>query len=605
MIKRAAGSVTLTLGAFLAATAPATAQVYAQAPMQLFPGAAAPGTEVIAPQPAPIETAPSGITIGGLADVDPEAVGILSNAPAEPWNRDLGPQVWFSLNHVTALARLRALPLASVSPTARGIGRQLVLSAAAPLGAPGVPKTPGMLSATRLEILLGAGDAEDAKRLAAVLPPRLGAEPVSLAAANAEWLLGDAASACKRAEDGLQAYDQPIWAKQNAVCAAIAGDSGRAQLGVSLLAEVGGVDPSFQPLAEKINGHAVKPLAEIPAGAGLFEVAAMRRLGIGLPDAPPLAERPWLARLVAPAEGAVNDAQLASVEFGLRHGAVPAAEAARAYERVKFSADDLTNAQALKAPAAGPRGRALYWQALKAAPTPEAQVMLLDRMLAAARADREAWAISAPLLAKPLADLKDVAAAVGISGEATRVALWTGDWTLARAWAARIAHDALTSDEAKHVAADLKPLFQIVDAPAAAQSRAQLPPPAIAEWYAAEAARGVPAAELARVRDRLFGLYRVLSLQIAEADWQAALAQPGLADGVAAPPLLLAAADEAAQRGAKGLSLSLVAQALDSGRDAAPLAASSVEGAVAALLKSASVDWAKRAAVESLIAAGY
>ncbi len=604
MIKRAAGRMALSLGALLAATAPAAAQVYAQAPMQLFPDAAAPGSELIAPQPAPVETAPAGITIGGLADVDPEAVGVLSGAPADPWNRDLGAQVWFSLNHVTTLTRMRALPLASVSPTARAIGRALVLTAAAPLGAPGTQKTSGALSATRLEVLAAAGDAEDAQRLAKVLP-RLDSEPVSRAAAAADWLAGDEKSACKRAEDGLRAYDQPIWAKQNAVCAALAGDTSRAQLGVSLLAEVGGVDASFQPLADKINARPVKPLAEIPNGAGIFEVAVMRRLGIGLPDAPPLAERPWLSRLATPAEGPVNDAQLAGVEFGLRHGAVPAAEAAKAYERVKFSADDMTNAQALKAPVAGPRGRALYWQALKAAPTPEAQAMLLDRMLSAARADREAWAVTAPLLAKPLAAMKDVAAAVGISGEAARVALWTGDWTLARAWMTRAAHDALTSDEAKHVAAGLKPLFQIVDAPADAQSRAQLPPPPIAQWIAAEAERGMPPADLARIRDRLFGLYRVLSLQIAEADWQAALAQPGLADGVAAPPLLIAAADEAAQRGAKGLSLSLVAQALDAGRDDAPLAAASVEGAVAALLKSASADWAKRAAVESLIAAGY
>lgn len=604
MIKRAAGSVALSFGAILAAAAPAAAQVYAQAPMQLFPGAASASPDLIAPQPAPVETAPAGITIGGLADVDPEAVGVLSNAPAEPWNRDLGAQVWFSLNHVTALARLRALPLASVSPTARGIGRALVLTAAAPLGAPGSPKTPGALSATRLEILLAAGDAEDALRLAKVLP-RLESEPVARAAANAAWLAGDEKSACERAEDGLKAYDQPVWAKQNAVCAALAGDAGRAQLGVSLLAEVGGIDASFQPIADKINGHTVKPLTEIPDGVGIFEAAAMRRLGIGLPDAPPLAERPWLARLIAPAEGPVNEAQLASVEFGLRHGAVPVAEAAKAYERVKFSADDMTNAQALKAPVAGPRGRALYWQALKTATTPEAQVMLLDRMLTAARADREAWAATAPLLAQPLAAMKDVAAAVGISGEAARVALWTGDWTLAHAWMTRIAHDALTSDEAKRVAADLKPLFQIIDAPADAQSRAQLPPPPIARWFAAESERGVPPADLARIRDRLFGLYRAFSLQIDPADWQVALAQPGLADGVAAPPLLLAAADDAAQRGAKGLSLSLVAQALDAGRAAAPLAAASVEGAVAVLLKSASVDWAKRAAVESLIAAGY
>ncbi|SBW11479.1 exported hypothetical protein [uncultured Alphaproteobacteria bacterium] len=593
----------LAVMSVLVAATPAAGQVMADAPMPLFP--AAPGAPVAPVRPAaPEPSAPSGITIGGLADIDVEAVGILHGNPPEPWSRDLGAQTWVPLNRPAALARMRALPAASASPAARGIARQLLLTAAAPPGAPGVPVTPGVLSATRLAALLHAGDAEDARRLAAEVPPRATTEAVEQEAMRADWLAGDQAAACARAANGVRDHDAPLWSKADAVCAALAGDAARAQLVVGILREIGAVDAAFEPLAAVLGGRAAPKLADLPEGAGIFEVAAYRRLGVKLPDAPPLAERPWLARLAAPAEGVAADGHLQTAEFGLRRGVLPPAEAAKIYERAKFSADDLTNAAALKASAAGPRGRALYWQALRAATADADKVQLLDRLLAAAHADPEAWATLAPLLAQPLAAMIDVAPAVAISGDAARVALWTGDWTLARRWFARIGRDAVTADEAKRIAAELAPLFKLIDAPAAAQDRAAVPPPDLGAWLEAETARGLGDGTRARLRDRLIALYRVFALPVADADWQAALAAPGEAEGVAAPPLLLAGADDAAAKGAKGLTLALVAQALDVGGDARPLAAATVEAAAAALVRAGQVDWAKRVAAESLIAAG-
>lgn len=604
MTKRAVRGLAI-IGA-LAAVTPAMAQVMADAPTPLFPGAPGVSAAPLAPvAPAPQPSAPSGIDLVGLADIDVEAVGPLRSSAAEPWERDLGSLTWFSLYRPAALARMRALPVASASPAVRGISRQLLLTSAAPLAPEGVPATPGVLSATRVAALLAGGNAEDARRLAALVPPRATTEAVEQDAMRAAWLAGDAADACARAANGVRDHDAPLWSKADAVCAGISGDTARAQLVVGILREIGAVDAAFEPLAAVLTGRGAPTLKDLPEGAGIFEAAAYRALGVKLPDAPPLAERPWLARLAVPAEGAVSDGHLLTAEFGLRRGVLPPAEAAKIYARAKFSADDLTNAQALKAPASGPRGRALYWQALRAAKTDEERVPLLGRLLAAARADREAWAALAPLLAQPLAAMLDVAPAVGISGDAARVAVWTGDWTLARRWKERIGRDALTADEAKRIAAELAPLFQLIEAPADAQGRAAAPPPDLSAWLAADAARGLGESARARLRDRVIGIYRTFALPIAEADWQAALAAPEVDEGVSAPPLLLTAASDAAAKNAKGLALALVAQALDSGGDAQPVSAATVEAAVAALIRAGQVDWAKRAAAESLIAAGY
>jgi hypothetical protein len=560
-----------------------------EAPLALFPDAAGPS----AAAPQKVETAPMGISIGGLSDVDVEAVGILSSSADEPWDRDLGSSVWLGVNRLAAQDGFRALPAAAASPAARGMARQLLLTAAAPLMVPGAPSAPGSLTALRLEALLASGLAEDAAALAAAVPRSAWSEAVLLSAARAGWLALDAKTACAQVDDGLQRFDAPVWSQMNAVCKAVSGDADKARLTVSLLDETRAVDDAFRPIADRIQGKSKLSLAQLPEGSGPFEAAALNLLGTKLPEDLPLAVKPWLARLAVPAEGPVGDGQIAILEQGLRRGVVPAAQAAQAMERVKFGKADLDAAKALKADAAGPRGRALYWQVLKATASAPAKAEIVARMFAAARGDRAAQAVLAVLLAKPLAALSADPAAAWLAGDAARAALLTGDWTAARRWADLALRNAGASDEARRVAASLRPLIHLIDAPAAAQARAAQSAPPMPEGLAASA------------RDRLFGLYRVFSLAVADADWAAAVAAPAPAvEGMSPSPLLLAAVDDAAARGTVGLTLSLAAQALAEAGDK-PLAAAASERLAAALLKVGAPDWAKRVAVESLLAAGY
>ncbi len=574
--------------------AAALAQTTGEAPLSLFPGASGePAAPPVLAAPQKVESAPMGISISGLTDVDVEAVGILSASAAEPWDRDLGSGVWFGVNRLVAQDSFRALPAAPSSPAARGMVRQLLLTAAAPLMVPGAPATPGALTALRLEALLASGMAEDALALAAAVPRSAWSEGVVLAAARAGWLEGDAKAACAQVDDGLQRFDAPRWSKMNAVCSAVSGNLDKARLNLSLLEEMNAVDEAFRPIADRILGKSRLSLSQLPEGADIFEAAALSLLGAKLPEDLPLAAKPWLARLAVPAEGPVGEGQLAILEQGMRRGVVSAALAARAMERAKFGKADLAAAKGLKADAAGPRGRALYWQALNAASSAPAKAEIVARMFAGARGDRAAQAALAVLLAKPLAELSNDPAAAWLAGDAARAALWTGDWTAARRWADLALRNAGASDEARRVASSLRPLIHLIDAPDAAQSRAALATPPMPTDLAASA------------RDRLFAVYRVFSLAVPDADWKAAAADPAAAAQEMSPsPLLLAAIDDAAARGALGLTLSLAAQALATGGDA-PLAAAASERLAAALLKVGAPDWAKRVAVESLLAAGY
>ncbi|WP_337998044.1 hypothetical protein [Oleispirillum naphthae] len=589
----------VALAAVLAAGTAHAQSLGGDAPMPLFPSSGAP------PAPLQVQIAPSGISIGGLSDVDPEAVGILSASAAEPWRRDLGTQVWFGQDRLAVLAGLKTLPAASVSAAARGMARQLLLTAAAPMSLSGTPATPGVLAAARLDALIAAGDAEDALALAALVPRSVQSEAVQLAVARAAWLKRDVKAACAGVEEGLQRFDAPVWGKMNAACAAAAGATDKARLSVSLLTDLGAVDEAFAPVADRIQGRTRLSLAELPASIGVFEAGALAALDAKFPEGLPLAAKPWLARLAVPKDGTVGDGALAIVEEGLRRGAIPAAEAQAVLERVAFPKADVEEAKALKADAATPRGRALYWQMLKAAPSAPARAEILARMLAPAHADPALWPVLSALLAQPLADLSTEPAAAWLAGDAARAAFWNGDWTVAKRWVELAARNGGGSDAARTVSGNLAPLVVLVDAPAAAQDRARMAVPTLAVWQKLEEARGVAPASLKTVRDRLLALYRVFSLPASDADWRAALADPAApAAAPAASPVLAAATLDAAQKGALGRTLMLAAQQLDAG-DGKPVSAAAADGVAAALLAVGAADWAKRVAVESLIAAGY
>ncbi|MGE4529522.1 MAG: hypothetical protein AB7D00_14250 [Rhodospirillaceae bacterium] len=578
----------------------AHAQSLGDAPMPLFPSSG------VAPAPSQVvQAAPSGISIGGLSDVDPEAVGILSASAAEPWRRDLGPQVWFGQDRLAVLAGLKALPAASVSAAARGMARQLLLTAAAPMSLSGAPATPGVLTAARLDALTAAGDAEDALALAAEAPRPVRTEAVQLAVARAAWLQRDVKAACAGVEEGLQRFEAPVWGKMNAACAAAAGATDKARLSVSLLTDLGAVDEAFAPVADRIQGRTKLSLAELPDSIGPFEAGALAALDAKFPEGLPLATKPWLARLAVAKDGPVGDGALAIVEEGLRRGAIPAAEAAAVLERVDFQKTDVEEAKALKTDAATPRGRALYWQILKTTAAAPARAEILARMLAPAHADPTLWPVLSALLAKPLADLSAEPAVAWLAGDAARAAFWSGDWTVAKRWVELAARNGGGSDEARSVTENLAPLVVLVDASPAAQDRARMAVPPLATWQKLEEARGLAPETLKRVRDRLLALYRAFSLPAADADWRAALADPAApAAAPAASPILAAAALDAAQKGALGRTLMLAAQMLDAG-NGKPVSAAAVDGAVAALLAAGATDWAKRVAVESLLAAGY
>ncbi len=573
------------------------------------------------------DRAPSGISIGSLADVSPEAVGLLPRDPSKPWQRDLGASLWYGATQDDVLRQVVVLPGASSSPAVRDLVRQILLTAAVPSLRSEQAPAPGALTAARMDKLLEAGLADDALRLAKILPQDVVTESVSLARMRALWMTGDIKSACAEVEAGAVQYATPIWIKMRTACAAIEGNLDKAQLSLALLDELQAIDEGFSPIADRILGKNLS-LAELPKTMDMAEVAAFVAMGGKLPEDLPLLDKPWLVRFAIPATGPISDGHLAVMEFGLRRGILTRADAEAIYDRVKLSQAEIKDADNLTAVGDTPRQRLAYYRAfLKAAPKAEStssesagqtspqsaqvsavQVEIIAKLLQAARLDPQDQAVLAVLLRDHLAQMAQSPLAAWLADDALRLALWSGDWETARSWMALAKQNSGASKDARRAIESLTPLMALADAAQTVEMRGAAPlPPMVTTWAAAQQARGLKPDQIAQMRDRLFGLYRVFSMAVDPQDWRtAATANVQPYPVLTASPVAVAAARDAAVLGARGLALSGVAHQMGDlvragGASASPIA---VEQLVGVLLQAGAVDWAKRIAVESMLAAG-
>jgi len=556
-----------------------------------------------------------GIDIGGLDSVDPEAVGTLngfdSSDPVSPWKRDLGSNLWFGADRNTAISVIKALPNVAVSPSAQDMVRQILLSAAAPKSLTSSdPQAKGQVVAARIEKLVQTGRATDALALANILAREVVTEPVILARTQAQWLAGDRQNACASADTGARQFDNPIWPKMQAACAAIEGDADKAQLKLALLNELNLIDDAFQPIANKILGRKTLSLAEIPADMRPFEAAAFKALGGKFPESLPLHEKPWLVSLAIPAKGSITDGHLALVEFALARGLMSAVEADGIYQRVRFTDKEEKSALNLEIEANTVRARALYRVMLKrlaeAQPeTPAARIEVLSRLLKGARKTPQAQMALSSLLAEDLASLSEEPLAAWLAGDAVRLVLWAGNWAEAGKWVALAQKNSGGSEAARRALRSILPLMKIAEAAVTPDMRAAgTPVQMVQSWTHEQAKRGLDEGRIRILRDRMFGLYRMLSLPIHEQDWNAAVATPAKPAAVlSVSPVLTMSMSDAANLGARGLVLGAVAKQLEiltaSNPDQA--APQDINAMVQALLQSAAVDWAKRIAVENLL----
>jgi hypothetical protein len=202
----------------------------------------------------------TGIEVDRLQVVTPDSAGIMS---AETGG--FGGDMWRGTPRARALAMLDALPYRTQSPTLTGLVRRLLLSAAEP---PAGDTEPGALAVVRLSRLAAMGDYAGALDLLSVMPRQGRGPELVQGEAELRFLSGDLVAGCALVGNEVRRSQRAFWQKALVFCQLLSGQREKAELGLTLLREVGEADPEFFRLADAMMAG---------PEAGVVETGALER----------------------------------------------------------------------------------------------------------------------------------------------------------------------------------------------------------------------------------------------------------------------------------------------------------------------------------------
>ena len=186
----------------------------------------------------------SGIVVDQLQAVTANSVGILTSK-----NGGLGRKMWHGIPIGMAESMLIKLPSRNGSATLLDLLRRTLLSAAEP---PEGESDGERLAVLRIRRLANMADYSAALNLLSLMPRHGRGEGLLRAEAEIRLLSGDESAACQMIENEIRRNQANFWQKALVFCQVLSKEWEKAELGLTLLREVGVDDPVFFGLAEAI-----------------------------------------------------------------------------------------------------------------------------------------------------------------------------------------------------------------------------------------------------------------------------------------------------------------------------------------------------------------
>lgn len=380
------------------------------------------------PRPESLATPTS--TFGGavqaetLGDVNPDVAGALSEDAG-----GFGPAMWLGTDRLVIENLLAQLPVTSASPAMRDLMRRLLLTGAE------VPEggTPGSLISLRAGQLSAMGEFVGVNALLGMVPGYAGNPDLLRVEVDARLLTGDVARACQVAHANIEDQDSVYWQKAFIFCQAVEGQGEQAQLGISLLQELGVEDDVFFRLVSAIANQDKAPVIESLADPTPLHLALARVAKAKLPADVISSNRPGVLRAIAISPNASPELRLEAAERAETSGALPVDALRQLYASISFTEQDLKNPLTEAARRSGPMSRALLYRATLSQTVPAAQAEALTQALAMARGGGR-YASTARAFLPQLTRVSPSADLAWFAAEAIRVFLTTGRLEGARDW---------------------------------------------------------------------------------------------------------------------------------------------------------------------------
>ncbi|MDD9877951.1 MAG: hypothetical protein OXR84_10980 [Magnetovibrio sp.] len=465
-------ALVLALAAAVATPEPAagqeTAPVKLTAPKKLKPAAPAEEQEPrrrataprfeykSGPQRSSVTALPSiggaSIQVDQLQSVDPDAAGILS---AEQGGFGIG--MWAGSERRFVERLIDALPAAIPSTTMRDVAKRLLLSVAVPPdGAPSGPS----LAARRMRALIAMGEYAAALDLLSAMPRQGRGPGLVRAEAALRLVTKDQASACRLAAEEVSRQSAAFWQKALFFCQVLAGETDKAELGLSLLRETGLEDPLFLELASSMMAAQPATLAALP-GLGPLHLAMIGKTGSAMPMTDAV-RHPGALRLLAVSPTAPAVIRLHAAETAAAQGVLGAGVVARFYKPGGPAADQPAAAEAGAEPPRLPMvERAALYQAAAATKVPAAKAEAISLAVKSAVAGGRLQGV-ARIFAPLVADLPPSSDLLWFAPTAFRVLLVSGDEAGATGWLKLIRTSAAIAEESQQLLNDVAPLAELM-----------------------------------------------------------------------------------------------------------------------------------------------
>jgi len=402
---------------------------------------------------------PSGVKIDSLQTIDPDTTGTLTASQG-----GFGADMWLGTERDIVVKLLPQLPVSGSSAAMRDLMRRLLLSAArVPEG-----KSKGVsLLAIRAKLLAAMGDLVSLNTLLNATPGRSRDQELVRVETEARFLSNDNARACALAGGQIRDDKVPYWQKAFLFCQALAGEHGKASLGISVMREAGEKDEVFFALIESL-GTGTPAFLDSLSDPTPLHLAMARVAKAKLPDDVISSNRPGVLRTIAISPNAPIGLRLEAAERAESAGALAVDSLRQIYSSISFSEQDLANPLSRAETEGGPMTRALLYHTSLIQTVPTAQAEVVARALALGREEgryESVIRVFMPVLKRipPSAEL------VWFAPEAVRALLLRGDTLDAEAWFALMRASGLFNKDTAEAIDQLMPIVRLMGSSEAAE----------------------------------------------------------------------------------------------------------------------------------------
>ena len=520
-----------------------------------------------------------------LEAVNPDVAGVL-NADTGA----LGVDMWQGTDRKVLEALLMKVPVSSASPVMRDLMRRLLLTGAkVPAGG-----QPGSLIALRAGLLLSMGDFSGVSALLKVVPGYAENPDLLRIEVDTRLLTGDVARACQVTNAYIENQSSTYWQKAFIFCQALEGKGEQAQLGMSLLQELGVEDDVFYILVDAITSPGEAPVIESLPDPTPLHLALARVAKATLPLDVISSNLPSILRSIAISPNAPPELRIEAAERSEIAGSLPVDALRQLYASIEFPQENLDDPLNMIEQFSAPMSRALLYRATLAQKSPTAQAESLAQALHLARISG-GYASAARAFLPQIMRVEPTPELAWFAPEAIRAFLITNRHDAVRGWFELLKG---LSETDPQIAANLESIMPLARLSEFDEARgwtmARLP-----WWWDAvktkDGARDV-AATLASV-------FQALGEFIPDSMWVDLIAGPSHQSHMAPHPSLWFLLDSASQRGRLGetILVSLVIMGEGGPAKASPVV---LQRVLKALAKVDLTSEARAMALEAVVAVG-